>query len=150
MSQSFVPWFTDQVNLDMSGSHSRQGLLGLASPSAKHMPSMLHVLSWQPEAAEHHPETERRRATCVVLWHRKKQFIFKMGASPDTHVAQQSFSGEHKRCSLQVVYMWSTSHSHCTGALHLFVSVKGSQLLHHGKIILFKKVSVPQCSLRRT
>lgn len=43
----FVPWFTDQVNLDESGSQSRQGLLGLESPSVKHIPSMLHVLSWQ-------------------------------------------------------------------------------------------------------
>lgn len=42
----FVPWFTDQVNLDESGSQSRQGLLGLESPSVKHIPSMLHVLSW--------------------------------------------------------------------------------------------------------
>lgn len=136
VSQSFVPWFTDQVNLDVSGSHSRQGLLGLASPSAKHMPSMLHVLSWQPEAAEHHPETERRRAACVVLFYGtvKNRVYFQDGAvSVDTQVAQQSFSGEHKHPSLQVVYMWSTSRSHSTGALHLFVSTKGGQLLHDGK-----------------
>lgn len=45
----FVPWFTDQVNLDVSGSQRRQGLLGLESPLAKHMPSMLHVRSWPTE-----------------------------------------------------------------------------------------------------
>ncbi len=51
----FVPWFTDQMNLDVLGSQRRQGLLGLESPSVKHIPSMLHVLSWQPE-------TEQRRS----------------------------------------------------------------------------------------
>lgn len=44
----FVPWLTDQMNLEVSGSQRRQGLLGLESPSVKHIPSMLHVLSWQP------------------------------------------------------------------------------------------------------
>lgn len=36
------------MNLEVSGSQRRQGLLGLESPSVKHIPSMLHVLSWQP------------------------------------------------------------------------------------------------------
>lgn len=67
VSQSFVPWFRDQVNLDMSGSHSRQGLLGLVSPPAKHMPSMLHVLSWQPEAAEHQKETKKEEGLLVLF-----------------------------------------------------------------------------------
>lgn len=40
-----VPWFTDQENLEVSGSQRRQGLLGLGSPFLKHMPSMLHVIS---------------------------------------------------------------------------------------------------------
>lgn len=48
----FVPWLTDQMNLEVSGSQRRQGLLGLESPSVKHIPSMLHVLSWQPETQQ--------------------------------------------------------------------------------------------------
>lgn len=40
-----VPWFTDQENLEVSGSQRRQGLLGLESPFLKHIPSMLHVIS---------------------------------------------------------------------------------------------------------
>lgn len=42
----------DQVNLEVSGSQRRQGLLGLESPSVKHIPSMLHVLSWQPQTEQ--------------------------------------------------------------------------------------------------
>lgn len=40
-----VPWFTDQENWEVSGSQTRQGLLGLESPFLKHIPSMLHVIS---------------------------------------------------------------------------------------------------------
>lgn len=52
MNELFVPWFTDQVNLEVSGSQRRQGLLGLESPSVKHIPSMLHVFSWKQRHKE--------------------------------------------------------------------------------------------------
>lgn len=44
-AQGSVPWFTDQENWEVSGSQTRQGLLGLESPFLKHIPSMLHVIS---------------------------------------------------------------------------------------------------------
>lgn len=44
-AQVWVPWFTDQENWEVSGSQTRQGLLGLESPFLKHIPSMLHVIS---------------------------------------------------------------------------------------------------------
>lgn len=40
-----LPWFTDQENWEVSGSQTRQGLLGLESPFLKHIPSMLQVIS---------------------------------------------------------------------------------------------------------
>lgn len=33
----------------MLGSQTRQGLLGLGWPSAKHLPPMLQVVSWEAE-----------------------------------------------------------------------------------------------------
>lgn len=140
VSQSFVPWFTDQVNLDVSGSHSRQGLLGLASPSAKHMPSMLHVLSWQPEAAEHHPETERRRATCVVLFNGtvKTEFIFKMWASPRTHTLPNRASLASTSAVLSRLFTCGLQDVHKEPARFICsLALKAASCCMMGKITLF-------------
>lgn len=72
------------MNLEVSGSQRRQGLLGLESPSVKHIPSMLHVLSWRPDA-----EQKRKRFVCVLtftmlrpLYDIMKQISFQAGCFP--------------------------------------------------------------------